>query len=327
MAREATGWDHPDIPLGRCPGVHTPEKRALWHAAYTAAGMPDERRPETEMTDGRLLIRVRAAETARANLPTAVHDAQRERHHAADAAHRDAVLARAAGRALDADTHALAANEHAAAAQRLDQVATARGDALIAHAETFAAGEAARAELTRRGQDIGHEHDRTTAGDYLDWAAAEAAAREADDTHRAVTEHDLHDTLHHQAAAERATTDRNVEPDLPVPELPAQRSVPQRPAEVLTAAAAASEIDAAAAHAAAVTDQLTDQASHDAGTDAGLDAAEVDDDWHRARVAEQDAAERNIGSMEAIAATERRRAMKPSPPTVSRGGPDVGIGR
>ena len=153
LAREATGWDHPDVALGRSPGVHTPEKRSLWNAAYTAAGMPTERRPETEMTDGRLLIRVRAAETARANLPAAVHDAQRERHHAAETERRDAVLARADGRTAHADAHDLAAAEHAAAADRLDQIATARGHALVAHAETFAAGEAARAELLRRGLD------------------------------------------------------------------------------------------------------------------------------------------------------------------------------
>ncbi len=42
------------VAIGRCPGILTPEKRADWHHAYAAAGMPEERRPEAEMTEGRL---------------------------------------------------------------------------------------------------------------------------------------------------------------------------------------------------------------------------------------------------------------------------------
>src|SRR4051812_39858635 len=39
-----------------------PGKRAEWHRAYSAAGMPEDRRPEAELSDGRLLVRASAAE-------------------------------------------------------------------------------------------------------------------------------------------------------------------------------------------------------------------------------------------------------------------------
>ncbi|WP_143447891.1 MobF family relaxase [Kineosporia sp. R_H_3] len=192
--REASGWTHPDIALGRCPGVSTPEKRAAWHAAYTAAGMPEEQRPEAEMTEGRLLVRARAAERARAIAPPAVYEAQRERHRLADQAERDSVLARAQSRPDDADQLAAAAAEHRSAATQLDEVADARARWLLHHTETLAAGDSARAELYRRGLGPRLEADRTSAQEllqYREWLEAEERARIEDDAHRTITESDV----------------------------------------------------------------------------------------------------------------------------------------
>jgi len=188
--REATGWDHPEAAVGRCPGVHTPERRADWHHAYTAAGMPEDRRPEAELADGRLRVRAAAAERVRTHAPAYVDVDVRARHQAADAAEREAALARSTGRHEDADRSAADAAAHRRAAAQLAEVAEERGRYLAHHAETLATGDAALAELTRRGLIPGTEPDRTTAEE---WLAAEHDARQADDHHRAITEYDLAD--------------------------------------------------------------------------------------------------------------------------------------
>lgn len=186
--REATGWTNPDLPIGRCPGVHSPEGRAAWHAAYSAAGRPEERRPEAEMTDGRLLVRARAAERARQNAPEAVYDAQREAHQNAATAEAEAVLARATGRheaAAQLELQALLQSELAA---QLDEAANSRGEHLAYYAETYAAGDAALIELRGRGVDPATVDDRVSAED---WLAAEREARQGDDVHRTITEADV----------------------------------------------------------------------------------------------------------------------------------------
>ncbi|WP_158220836.1 MobF family relaxase [Kineosporia sp. R_H_3] len=197
--REATGWDHEEIALGRCPGVSSPEKRAAWHAAYAAAGMPEERRPEAELTDGRLLVRARAAELARAGAPDPVYDAQRERHRLAELAAREAVLARSTGREDDAARYEADAERHRLLADHLDAAADARARWLVDNAETLSAGDSAAAELTRRGIAPGAEPDRVTPAE---WLAAEAEARAADDAHRPITEADLVDQDRDMAAHE-----------------------------------------------------------------------------------------------------------------------------
>lgn len=308
--REATGWTDERVALGRCPGVHTPEKRAAWHAAYTAAGMPEERRPEAEMTDGRLLTRVRAAERARDALPSAVHEAQRDRHLQAEAAAREAVLARAAGRVEDADRLEAEAAAHAADAERLDAIADTRARALVAYAETLTAGETAREELIARGKAPGAEPDRTTAAEYLEWLAAEREAREADDAHRVITEADVDDhvTDDDRAAADRAASEAELEKDRASTAEDADGSTvspsasgaaadvadvdePRRPAETLSATAGAAEIAAAALHAATVAERLADQASQTASDESAEDGTSsnaavddtADDEWHRTR--------------------------------------------
>ncbi len=202
--REATDWDHPTLPLGRCPGVSSPEKRAAWHAAYTAAGRPEERRPEAEMTDGRLLVRLRAAERALTAAPPSVYDAQREHHRLADFAARESVLARASGREDDAARLEADLVHHREHATRFDEAAHARALWLIEHSETLSAGDAAREELTRRGITPGREPDRVTA---QEWLQADAEARAADDAHRTITEADLADQREAEQTAAATTAD------------------------------------------------------------------------------------------------------------------------
>jgi conjugative relaxase-like TrwC/TraI family protein len=271
-AREATGWTDPEHALGRAPGVHSPEQRALWHDAYTAAGAPPERRPDADLTDGRLLVRIAAGERVKTTAPPAVYDAQRERHQAAERARHEAILAEAAGRADDAAREAADAAAEAEAAARLDQVAQARGEWLVAHGHTLAAAESAREEAIRRGLDVGHEPDRRTTAEYLADLEAERDAERADDDHRDLAEADLYDPTR-DAAQDDATTASEPKAGRAVDE--------QRKPSHLSAAASAAEIRAAAIAAEHAQEQLADQQSQDAAEPA------ADDEWLRRRHLEQ----------------------------------------
>ncbi len=274
--REASGWEHPEFALGRCPGVHSPEKRAAWHAAFSAAGMPEERRPEAELSDGRLLIRVRAAERARAAAPPAVMDAQRTQHQAAESARREATLAAAEQRLEDAHQLEAAAAEHAESAARLDEVAYSRAQWLVSRAETFEAGRLSKEELLRRGIEPGAEDDLTTAEQYRAWQDAESEARVADDAHRVITEADVRDQVQ---ADEQADIDaEDAASASQAAELAADQEVPERPQEELSASAVAAEVGAAALHASVVLDKLADEASQEAASSEA--AADDGDDWH-----------------------------------------------
>jgi hypothetical protein len=308
--REATGWGSPDVAIGRCPGVRTPEKRADWHTAYTAAGMPDDRRPEAEMIDGRLLVRAAAADRAWANAPAFVDDAMRARHQAADHSGYEAVHAWTRDDTVRASGLEREAAEHAATANRLTEIAEQRGAYLAHYAETFSAGEAAREELARRGIQPGQEADRTTA---VEWLAADHAARAIDEQHREITENDIYNPIRdesetsrhidedatgnarrssaHPPSRESATAahDRSVDVDRDSGAASPERDAAQtsdRPGEhaddvgrtskPVSAAASVAEVAAAAEHAAAISDHLANQASQDAHMP-------DDDEWHRQR--------------------------------------------
>ena len=186
--REASGWESEAAAIGRCPGTSTPEKRSEWHQAYRAAGMPEERRPESEMTNGRLLVRVAAAEREEANAPAFVDDQMRDHFHATAEASREAALARAAGdedKATSWDAQAAAAGESAG---RLSDIADVRASWLAATFETREAGRAAREELTARGASTMPVKSKVTAEE---WLTSDREARLADDVHRTVTDADV----------------------------------------------------------------------------------------------------------------------------------------
>lgn len=270
--REATGWDSPDVALGRCPGVHTPEKRADWHAAYAAAGMPEDRRPEAELTDGRLLARAAAADRIQTNAPAFVDDAMRARHQAAEATSRDVYLARFAGQIDRADQLERLAAEHAAAAAQLAEIATERGAYLAQHAETLGAGHAARDELIRRGKTPGQETDRTTAAE---WLAADHAARQIDDEHRVISEADVYDPAREELAPNSVDDHHDSAGELLVDDGPVDALKSAQPS--LSARASVAEVAAAAEHAAATHDEVADATSQDAH------APDDGDEWHRRR--------------------------------------------
>jgi conjugative relaxase-like TrwC/TraI family protein len=259
--REASGWDSPDTAMGRCPGTSTPEKRAQWHEAYLAAGMPEERRPEAEMSDGRLLVRAAAARREEAAAPAFVDEAMREHHRDAADAEREAVLARATGDEAKADELMRRAAEAADAAARLASAAEVRGEWLARSIETREAGRAAEQELMHRGVDPAHAPDRTTADDWL----ADHAAIAAEDEHRRITERDVTD----EDAAEPPLSESDSSEHLDLYE----QTTP-------TPLAADAEMAAIVAAARRASDELADRESHDAAEPAD------DDVWLQRRDAE-----------------------------------------
>ncbi|MGL5826628.1 MAG: MobF family relaxase [Nocardioides sp.] len=294
--REATGWDHTEQPLGRCPGVHTPEKRASWHAAYGAAGQPEERRPEAEMPDGCLHVRVRAAERARAAEPPAVYEQQRAAHQAAERARRDAALAGVRGDQEKADQLAREADDHAAAAKRLDEATDTRVEYRLYSAETYAAGDAARDELLARGITPGQEPDRTTVAEWL-YADREATAEE--DRHRPVTETDLAEekperqpleVVEDQESQDAAPASDDGHHDSAPPVVEPQRpAVSEDDASTVeadrrTPSAASFEAEIAAARAKATRDALDARRAQD---DTALAEDDYDEQRRRTRLAER----------------------------------------
>jgi conjugative relaxase-like TrwC/TraI family protein len=270
VVREATGWDDPSIPLGRSPGVSTPEKRLTWSQAWAAAGMPEEKRPAADLSDGQLRVRIAAGERVNAHAPAAIYEQQRMREQQAADAARDAVLARTHARDEEAARLHQEAASARADADRLDLVNQARGEWLLAHAETLRAADDARGEADRRGLNLDHEPDQDTAEN---WLAHQRAAEQSDETHRAITDADV--------------TDRPPDLELTVPPIAEQttRIEPDlghdHTAPRVSAHATAAETTAVAAHASNRLDQLADQASHDATEHAAAVGAAEDAEWRR----------------------------------------------
>ncbi len=273
--REATGWTHPEHALGRCPGIHTPEKRADWHTAYTAAGMPETRRPEAELTDGRLRVRAAAADHIHAHAPAFVDPAMRARHQAADTAERDATHAEAQGQTEDAARLRATAARHRDAADDLTQIAEERAAYLLHHAETLTTGASAHEELIRRGLTPGTETDRTTANE---WLTAETHARTADDAHRTITETNLAVKEDGEVVSEAGLASWPSDLMIAIPPLALTDG---QLAEVATEA----EIQAALTHAAAERARRAEAQSQDLTEPADKAWSEARDDsfWQKAR--------------------------------------------
>jgi hypothetical protein len=230
LHRECADHTDPALPISRCPSAGMVEQVAIWHDAWTALGRPELTRAEAEMTDGRLLTRVRAGGLAETQAPTYLGEELRTTAVAHVNHQQDAVITAARAQIeIDAErreqllTDADQAGEDAQSAERdlnrLLEVDEARQSWLAANSTTLAHAEAARAELRERGIDPGHEPDRVTAAEWLE---AEAAARAEDDQHRVITRSDLadqHENEHEGQAQEpanepdastaAASTDRN----------------------------------------------------------------------------------------------------------------------
>ncbi|PKV99594.1 conjugative relaxase-like TrwC/TraI family protein [Amycolatopsis echigonensis] len=229
--RELTGFDDAATALGAAPKSGQAEAYASWRAAWRALGRPDAGRDEWEMSDGQLLIRVRAWDREKAWGPEFVanelagtrqaRDARRrdaavrraEAHAAADATERERLLAEAA----DADA---LADTLAARAAELETADEARARWLAHTAETRAAADRARTQLAARAADS--DPEPTVTAD--EWVDAHREHTIAEDAHRVVADdYDLADVVAQRdrdVADARATADADGEPvdEQPVPE-------------------------------------------------------------------------------------------------------------
>lgn len=177
--RELRGEEDEERAIGPAPKAGETEAHAAWHAAWRALGRPEADREEAELSDGALLVRVRAYEREEAWAPPWVGDRLHEISLRADMERNDVALSGTA----DEQLAALEAER-----AELELIDEARG---LWYAETAATREAAQRavdELAARGRPVDEEADRVTAEE---WLAGERQAREEDDEHRPIVETDV----------------------------------------------------------------------------------------------------------------------------------------
>jgi len=212
--RELTDHDDPAQALPRPPKPGQVEAYASWRAAWRALDRGEADRAEAEMSDGQLRVRVRAYQREEAWAPDYVapdlsgtrQAAQRHR----TAAQLRAAEAEAAGanEARRAQLHREAVESAALAdvldrqAAQLDQADDIRAQWYAHTANTRAAEQRARHELTARAVDPNTDDRDTTAEQWLD---AHRAEQVVEDQHRQITdEHDLTDRAEARDADQRA---------------------------------------------------------------------------------------------------------------------------
>lgn len=199
--RELRGHDHPDDALGGAPKPGQVEQYAAYRAAWTALGRPEIDQTEHELSNGQHRARIRAWEREQAWGPRYVGNELAGTRKAAAHHHGTATLRRAeAAGTADADRQARLhreADEAAALAETLDarvvelqQLDDARTDYLVHTAATRAAADRSRLLLAERNTDDAAPEQVVTAEE---WLAVDRQARAEDDTHRAITEHDVPD--------------------------------------------------------------------------------------------------------------------------------------
>ncbi|MEC3976245.1 MobF family relaxase [Amycolatopsis sp. H20-H5] len=194
--RELTGHEDLEAALGAAPKAGQVEAYASWRSAWRALGRPESGRDELEMSDGQLLVRVRAGEREAAWGPAYVANELAGTHQAVAARRQESEMRRAeADAATDDDERERLlqeAAEAAALADVLDQRAgelagadEARAGWYAHTAETRAAAERAALELSGRRSGDEHEDVTVTAAEWLD---VDAEHQVAEDVHREVTD-------------------------------------------------------------------------------------------------------------------------------------------
>ncbi|SFW50345.1 MobF family relaxase [Amycolatopsis australiensis] len=213
--RELTGHDDPAAALGPAPKAGQVEAYASWRSAWRALGRPESGRDELEMSDGQLLVRMRAWEREKTWGPKFVANELAGIHQALDARRRDAAMRRAEADAAADEAERDRLLQEAAEAEALAEVLAHRAAELesadearalwYAHtAETRAAADRARAEIAARNLDT-EPAPTVTAGEWLD---AHNEHMAAEDAHREVTaEHDLADVVDERAGDLAAVND------------------------------------------------------------------------------------------------------------------------
>jgi hypothetical protein len=182
-----------DTALGPAPKPGKVERHAAWHAAWRALGRPESGRDEAGMSDGQLLVRVRAYQGEEAWAPAYVADEMEGTSKKATKHRQEAILLAARAESVPrADQSELRrqADEAAAYADVLDQrvrdptaADAARAQWYVHTAETRAAADRARAELADRGVDPDEPADAIS---VQDWLPAHVAHSRDDDAHRLV---------------------------------------------------------------------------------------------------------------------------------------------
>src|SRR4030088_77519 len=87
-----TGHDDTETALGAAPKAGQVEAYASWRSAWRALGRPESGRDELEMSDGQLLVRVRAAAREEAWGPAYVANKLAEPHQSVAARRQEAAL-------------------------------------------------------------------------------------------------------------------------------------------------------------------------------------------------------------------------------------------
>ncbi|WP_436493409.1 MobF family relaxase [Actinokineospora sp. HUAS TT18] len=194
--RELSGHVDDVEALGAAPKPGQVEAYASWRAAWRALDRPEVDRDELEMSDGQLHMRVRAYQRETTWAPKYVGEelagtrqtAQQHRHTAelrraeAQAATDEAERQRLETEAADADALATMLNGRAALLADADD---ARATWFAHTAETRAAHDRAKAELSARRAADGYDDEPVTADE---WLAAHQQATAAEDVDRAVVD-------------------------------------------------------------------------------------------------------------------------------------------
>jgi len=209
--RELTDHDDPAAGIAGPPKAGQAEAYASWRAAWHALGRPEADRDEAEMSDGQLLMRVRAYQREQNWAPPYVANELAGTRQAADRHRATATVRRhAAETTTDAEHRARLereATEAEALTKLLDRQAAqlAEADDARAHwyahtAATRAAADRAQAELAQRRAARGEDQTpaRITAEEHL-------ATRDQPDDHLTITdETDLADVAAQREADRRA---------------------------------------------------------------------------------------------------------------------------
>ncbi|MEC3974569.1 MobF family relaxase [Amycolatopsis sp. H20-H5] len=216
--RELTGHQEEDTALGAAPKAGQVEAYASWRSAWRALGRPESGRDELEMSDGQLLVRVRAWDREEAWEPQFVENELAGTHQTSEVHSRKATMRRAqADTANDKERRARLLDEAEQAdalATVLDRRAAELGTidetrALwLAHtAETRAAADRARSELDSRtvtAEDV----PQVTAAEWND--AHNRHLVEEDAYREATNEYDLADVTKQRADDVATVTEQEV---------------------------------------------------------------------------------------------------------------------
>jgi conjugative relaxase-like TrwC/TraI family protein len=220
--RELTGHADDTTPIGPAPKAGQAEAYASWRGAWHALGRPEADRAEAEMSDGQLLVRIRAYEREQTWAPPYVANElagtrqAADRHRAtatlrnaeADTATDDAERARLAREAADAAALAATLDQRA---EQLTGADHARGRWYAHTATTRGSAERAQVELAARRAERPIDDRHLTAADWQ--TIHDADTRNADRDRQISDEHELADIAAQRDTDQQAVAGDQAHPD------------------------------------------------------------------------------------------------------------------